>query len=69
MKRGLKFLLALGFAMMSLAGQIPTAAAKGGLGVWTADYSLGDINLAVPAGQMGGVYTSTLTWQLSDTPQ
>ncbi|MFC6274077.1 WxL domain-containing protein [Levilactobacillus tangyuanensis] len=46
-----------------------SAAAKGGLGVWTADYSLGDINLAVPAGQMGGVYTSTLTWQLSDTPQ
>ncbi|KRN02376.1 cell surface protein [Levilactobacillus senmaizukei DSM 21775 = NBRC 103853] len=28
MKRGLKFLLALGFAMMSLAGQIPTAAAN-----------------------------------------
>ena len=46
-----------------------SAATKGGLGVWTADYGLADINLAVPAGQLGGTYTSTMTWQLSDTPQ
>ncbi|MFC6261393.1 WxL domain-containing protein [Levilactobacillus fujinensis] len=45
------------------------AAAKGGLGVWNSEYSLGNINLTVPAGQVGGTYTSTLTWQLSDTPQ
>lgn len=48
---------------------ILAAAAKGGLGVWTSEYPLTDINLSVPAGQVGGTYSSTLTWQLSDTPQ
>lgn len=48
---------------------ILSAAAKGGLGVWTSEYPLTDINLSVPAGQVSGTYSSTLTWQLSDTPQ
>lgn len=45
------------------------APAKGGLGVWSSDFSLGEITLAVPAGQLGGSYSSTLTFQLSDTVQ
>lgn len=43
--------------------------AKGGLGIWDSDYTLDDVNLTVPSGQLPGTYTSTLTWQLSDTPQ
>jgi len=46
-----------------------SAAAKGGLGIWDANYGLAEISLAVPAGQLGGTYTSTMTWQLNDTPQ
>ena len=45
------------------------AAAKGGLGIWDAEYGLAEITLAVPAVQMGGIYSSTMTWQLNDTPQ
>lgn len=45
------------------------APAKGALGVWSSDFSLGEITLAVPAGQLGGSYSSTLTFQLSDTVQ
>lgn len=45
------------------------AVAKGGLGIWDADYSPAKISLSVPAGQIAGDYSSTLTWQLSDTPQ
>jgi len=45
------------------------APAKGGLGIWDSEYSLANINLTVPAGQVSGIYSSTLTWQLSDTPQ
>jgi len=46
-----------------------SAPAKGGLGVWDATYVPNKISLSVPAGQLGGDYTSTLTWQLSVTPQ
>lgn len=46
-----------------------SAAAKGGLGIWDANYGLAEVSLAVPAGQLGGTYTSTMTWQLNDTPQ
>ncbi|WP_225893645.1 WxL domain-containing protein [Levilactobacillus wangkuiensis] len=45
------------------------AEAKGGLGVWDATYAPAKVNLTVPAGQLPGDYTSTLTWQLSETPQ
>ncbi|MFD1548536.1 WxL domain-containing protein [Levilactobacillus fuyuanensis] len=45
------------------------AVAKGGLGIWDANYGLAEISLAVPSGQLGGTYTSTMTWQLNDTPQ
>lgn len=48
---------------------IYSAVAKGGLGIWDANYGLAEVSLAVPAGQLGGVYTSTMTWQLNDTPQ
>lgn len=46
-----------------------SAAAKGGLGIWDAEYGLASISLAVPAGQLSGTYSSTMTWQLNDTPQ
>ncbi|WP_407889099.1 WxL domain-containing protein [Levilactobacillus sp. N40-8-2] len=46
-----------------------SAAAKGGLGIWDANYGLAEVTLAVPAGQLGGTYSSTMTWQLNDTPQ
>lgn len=45
------------------------AVAKGGLGIWDAEYGLAEITLAVPSGQVSGVYSSTMTWQLNDTPQ
>ncbi|WP_143463080.1 WxL domain-containing protein [Levilactobacillus enshiensis] len=45
------------------------APARGGLGIWDSEYGLAKINLTVPAGQVSGIYSSTLTWQLSDTPQ
>jgi len=46
-----------------------SAPLKGGLGIWDGSYSPAGVTLAVPAGQMGGTYTSTMTWQLSDTPE
>lgn len=46
-----------------------SAPLKGGLGIWDASYSPSGVTLAIPAGQMGGTYTSTMTWQLSDTPE
>ncbi|QMU08890.1 WxL domain-containing protein [Levilactobacillus suantsaii] len=46
-----------------------TAPAKGGLGVWDSDFSLGDVTLDVPAGQLAGSYSANLTWQLGDTVQ
>ncbi|MCI1553511.1 MAG: WxL domain-containing protein [Levilactobacillus sp.] len=46
-----------------------SAPAKGGLGIWDSSYAMDNVNLTVPSGQLPGTYTSTLTWQLSDTPQ
>lgn len=46
-----------------------SAAANAGLGVWDSTYAPSDINLAVPAGQEPGSYTSTVTWTLGDTVQ
>jgi len=43
-------------------------AAKGsGVGTWTDTFSKS--NLSVPAGNVKGSYTSTLTWTLNNTPQ
>lgn len=46
-----------------------SAAANAGLGVWDSTYAPGAVNLAVPAGQEPGSYTSTVTWTLGDTVQ
>ncbi|AJA81168.1 cell surface protein [Levilactobacillus brevis] len=46
-----------------------SAPQNGGLGQWVATYALNTIQLTVPAGQVAGLYTTTLTWQLDDAPQ
>lgn len=50
---------------------LTTAAAQTGLGTWLIKYnadSTNDITLKVPAGNLIGDYTGTVTWQLSDSP-
>ncbi|GEO69489.1 WxL domain-containing protein [Levilactobacillus acidifarinae] len=49
--------------------EVLSAGANDGLGVWDATYAPADVNLAVPAGQEPGNYTSTLTWTLGNTVQ
>lgn len=44
------------------------AGAGQGVGTYGATYGSGDANLYVPAGDIGGSYTSTLTWTLSNAP-
>ncbi|WP_318635800.1 WxL domain-containing protein [Levilactobacillus brevis] len=46
-----------------------SAPQNGGLGQWSATYAANTVQLVVPAGQLAGRYTATLTWQLDDTPQ
>lgn len=48
---------------------ILTAPNKGGLGTWQTTYQPADVTLTVPAGQLAGKYSSTLTWQLGNTVQ
>lgn len=45
-----------------------SAASGSGVGAYTATYANGDASLKVPAGNIGGSYSSTLTWTLSATP-
>lgn len=47
---------------------ILNAAAGAGVGSFTASYNNGDATLKVPAGNVGGSYTSDLTWTLSNAP-
>lgn len=44
------------------------AAAGAGVGSFTASYEPTDASLAVPAGNIGGSYSSTLTWTLANAP-
>lgn len=44
------------------------AATGTGVGAYTASYGATDASLLVPAGNIGGSYSSTLTWTLSDAP-
>jgi hypothetical protein len=45
-----------------------SAAPKAGVGAYTTTYNGTDASLAVPAGNIGGSYSSTLTWTLSNAP-
>ncbi|MDT6951923.1 WxL domain-containing protein [Companilactobacillus alimentarius] len=47
---------------------ILSAPAGTGVGAYTASYGNGDAELKVPAGNIGGSYSSTLNWTLSNAP-
>ncbi|WP_338214481.1 WxL domain-containing protein [Companilactobacillus muriivasis] len=47
---------------------ILNAAAGTGVGSFTTTYGSGDATLKVPAGNIGGSYTSDLSWTLSNAP-
>lgn len=55
-------------ALSSAPVAIASAPAGAGVGAYTASYNSGDASLSVPAGNVGGSYTSTLTWTLSNAP-
>ncbi|ATO56632.1 hypothetical protein ATO00_14185 [Loigolactobacillus coryniformis subsp. coryniformis] len=44
------------------------AAAGSGVGAYTGTYGATDASLKVPAGNIGGTYSSTLTWTLANAP-
>ncbi|MFC6323561.1 WxL domain-containing protein [Companilactobacillus baiquanensis] len=52
----------------SSAALVADAGLGDGIGAYTGTYASGDASLYVPAGNIGGSYTSTLTWTLSDAP-
>lgn len=54
--------------LTSTATEIEGAAAGAGVGAYTTNYDAGDASLYVPAGNLQGAYTSTVTWTLSDAP-
>lgn len=47
---------------------VADAPAGTGIGAYTGTYAAGAASLYVPAGNIGGSYTSSLTWTLSDAP-
>lgn len=47
---------------------VVTAAAGSGVGAYTGTYGSTDATLKVPAGNIGGSYSSTLTWTLANAP-
>lgn len=47
---------------------VVSAKAGSGVGAYTATYANADALLKVPAGNIGGSYSSTLTWTLSNAP-
>ncbi|HIY91797.1 WxL domain-containing protein [Companilactobacillus sp. HBUAS56275] len=47
---------------------VVNAAAGSGVGAYTGTYGATDAALKVPAGNIGGSYSSTLTWTLSNAP-
>ena len=55
-------------ALSTAPATVVDAAAGDGVGAYTATYNTGDASLMVPAGNVGGSYSSTLTWTLSNAP-
>lgn len=55
-------------SVSSAASVVADAPAGAGIGAYTGDYAAGAASLYVPAGNIGGSYSSTLTWTLSDAP-
>ncbi|MFD1418654.1 WxL domain-containing protein [Companilactobacillus keshanensis] len=55
-------------AVSSAASTVVDATAGEGIGAYTGTFASGDASLYVPAGNIGGSYTSTLTWSLLDAP-
>ena len=55
-------------AVSSAPATVFNASAGQGVGTFEATYGPGDANLYVPAGDVGGSYSSTLTWTLSNAP-
>lgn len=47
---------------------VVSAAAGSGVGAYTGKYGSTDASLKVPAGNIGGSYSSTLTWTLANAP-
>jgi len=54
--------------LSTTASKIETAAAGAGVGGYTTAYKSADASLYVPAGNLPGAYTSTVTWTLADAP-
>ncbi|WP_125590916.1 WxL domain-containing protein [Companilactobacillus jidongensis] len=57
-----------GVTLSTSAVNLEDAAAGTGVGAYTTSYALADFSLYVPAGNLQGAYTSTVTWSLSDAP-
>lgn len=60
--------LATDIALTSSPVAVVKAAAGDGVGAYTGTYSPTDASLKVPAGNIGGSYSSTLTWTLTNAP-
>ncbi|MFC6202640.1 WxL domain-containing protein [Lactiplantibacillus nangangensis] len=45
-----------------------SASQNAGLGTWGNKHELSDVTLDIPAGNVAGTYTSTLTWTLTSAP-
>ena len=59
------------FAKLSLSSDpvtVVSAKAGSGVGAYTVTYGSTDASLKVPAGNIGGSYSSTLTWTLANAP-
>lgn len=48
---------------------VMSAAANQGMGTWADSFDQSGVKLTVPAGNLAGAYSSTLTWSLVDAPQ
>lgn len=55
-------------ALSASPSTVLSAAPKAGVGAYTTSYNSTDASLAVPAGNVGGSYSSTLTWTLANAP-
>ncbi|APX73190.1 WxL domain-containing protein [Companilactobacillus allii] len=52
----------------SSATEVESAGAGDGVGAYSTSYGAADASLNVPAGNLPGTYSSTLTWTLNDAP-
>lgn len=60
--------LAAKLSLSSSPVTVVSAAAGKGVGAYTGTYGSTDASLKVPAGNIGGTYSSTLTWTLGNAP-